>query len=80
MTQFKAGDRIRAVRDIDNCYPSTGKVGTVIDVFHDLPDDICHDIAIEFIEHIGGHSCGERCHDGHGLYAYTSDVELIEKA
>lgn len=77
MTKFKVGDRVRAIKIIDDKEEVVNQIGTIIDINNRI-DRFC----VEFDNYIGGHG-GSLIRDilgknGHCLWCDHDDLEFAE--
>lgn len=75
---YKVGDRVRCIEPYDRAN-IVGMVGTVVKIYREAHGKYCQDLAIEFDEHMGGHSCSMAdVKDGHGWNIPADRLEPAE--
>lgn len=67
---YKIGDRVKIVNEVEDCKGLIGKMAKVKYVH-------AKQLALEFDENMGGHSCMEKAKRGHGWYVDSDKVQLV---
>ena len=72
--KFKVGDRVKAIKPMDDNTLIVGKIGTI----KALCSDVDHLYRVEFDERINGHSCGVKAQYGYGWNCDEDTLELVK--
>lgn len=78
--KFKVNDLIIVTNDDSMGKELKGHIGRIVSA-EKHKSRYCNGFekyGIEFDEYINGHSCGGKCKDGHGWYAYDTGLELVQ--
>ena len=69
--EFKIGDRVKAIREVEGNSEIIDIIGTIVSI---STSGNCRTYGVEFDKPINGHTCRGKCRDEHGWFVDEKDI------